>query len=97
MNRYIAAIIDTMNRGGSLEELMKPAGRIRGMIDLYKKGFANWDGCDSVKRVKRTADTDDTRLEANKDTKQNISDERMCLGIDCNKGAECLDFWSRRQ
>lgn len=41
MNRYIAAIIDTMNRGGSLEELMKPAGRIRGMIDLYKKGFAN--------------------------------------------------------
>ena len=37
MNRYIAAIIDTMNRGGSLEELTKPAARIRQMISLYQK------------------------------------------------------------
>ena len=37
MNRYIAAIIDTMNRGGSLQELTKPAARIREMISLYQK------------------------------------------------------------
>ena len=37
MNRYIAAIIDTMNRGGSLEKLTKPAARVRDMISLYQK------------------------------------------------------------
>ena len=37
MNRYIAAIIDTMNRGGSLEKLIKPAARVRDMISLYQK------------------------------------------------------------
>ncbi|MCR4714117.1 MAG: ribose-phosphate pyrophosphokinase [Treponemataceae bacterium] len=37
MNRYIAAIIDTLNKGNSLEELIRPAKRIKAMIELYKK------------------------------------------------------------
>ncbi len=36
MNRYIAAIIDTVNKGGSLQDLIKPAGRIRETIKNYK-------------------------------------------------------------
>lgn len=35
MDRYIAALIDTLNRGETLHDLIKPAGRIRQMIDLY--------------------------------------------------------------
>ena len=38
MDRYIAALIDTINRGEPLHDLIKPAGRIRQMIDLYKQG-----------------------------------------------------------
>ncbi len=36
MNRYIAALIDTMNRGGSMQGLTKPAERIRGMLEIYR-------------------------------------------------------------
>ena len=36
MDRYIAALIDTMNRGETLNDLLKPAERIRQMLDLYK-------------------------------------------------------------
>ncbi len=35
MSRYVAAIIDTMHSGGSLQELLKPARRIRQMLDIY--------------------------------------------------------------
>ena len=35
MSRYIAALIDTLNRGGSIHDLTRPAGRIRKMIELY--------------------------------------------------------------
>ena len=38
MARYIAALIDTMHRGDSLAELVKPAARIRQMVELYGKG-----------------------------------------------------------
>ena len=37
MDRYIAALIDTLNRGETIQELIKPAGRISEMISLYKK------------------------------------------------------------
>ena len=37
MERYIAALIDTMNRSETLNDLLKPAGRIRQMLDLYKE------------------------------------------------------------
>lgn len=37
INRYIASVIDNMNRGISLQTLSKPAGRITQMIELYKK------------------------------------------------------------
>jgi len=37
MERYIAAIIDTMNNGLSMSELTKPAGRIKRTIENYKK------------------------------------------------------------
>ena len=37
MNRYIAAIIDTLNKGNSMEEIIRPAKRIKAMIELYKK------------------------------------------------------------
>ena len=37
MDRYIAALIDTLNKGGSLAELTKPAARIRQMLDLYRE------------------------------------------------------------
>lgn len=36
MGRYIAAIIDTLHRGDSLQELTKPASRIREMLSLYE-------------------------------------------------------------
>ncbi len=36
MDRYIAALIDTANRGETLNDLLKPAGRIRQMLELYK-------------------------------------------------------------
>ena len=35
MDRYIAALIDTANRGETLHDLTKPAARIRQMIELY--------------------------------------------------------------
>ena len=35
MDRYIAALIDTANRGETLNDLLRPAGRIRQMLDLY--------------------------------------------------------------
>jgi len=38
MDRYIAALIDTMNRGESLEKLIKPADRIRQTLDAYLHG-----------------------------------------------------------
>jgi ribose-phosphate pyrophosphokinase len=37
MNRYIAAIIDTLNRGDSLREIIKPEKRIKDTVDSYKK------------------------------------------------------------
>lgn len=36
MDRYIAALIDTSNRSGMMSDLLKPAERIRQMLDLYK-------------------------------------------------------------
>ncbi len=36
MDRYIAALIDTANRGETLNDLLKPAGRIRQMLVMYK-------------------------------------------------------------
>ena len=36
MDRYIAALIDTANRGETLNDLLKPAGRIRRVLDLYR-------------------------------------------------------------
>ena len=36
MNRYLAAIIDTLNKGNSLGELISPAKRIKAMVELYK-------------------------------------------------------------
>ena len=38
MDRYIAALIDTMNRGESIQNLIRPAGRIRQMLELYRNG-----------------------------------------------------------
>ncbi len=35
IDRYIAALIDTLNRGDSIHDLTKPAGRIRRVIDSY--------------------------------------------------------------
>ena len=36
IDRYIAALIDTLNRGGSIHDLTKPAMRIRRMVELFK-------------------------------------------------------------
>lgn len=36
MNRYVAAIIDTLNKGESMSELIKPAERMKEMVELYK-------------------------------------------------------------
>ena len=38
MDRYLAALIDTLNRGDTLEKLIKPAERIKQMLDLYSAG-----------------------------------------------------------
>ena len=35
MDRYIAALIDTLSRGDSIQNLIRPAGRIREMLALY--------------------------------------------------------------
>ena len=32
-----AALIDTMHRGDTLAELVKPAGRMRQMLELYRR------------------------------------------------------------
>ena len=40
MGRYIAAIIDTMNKGDSLRAIVKPAERIKETIENYKKNEA---------------------------------------------------------
>ena len=37
MDRYIAALIDTLNQGKTLEKLIRPAERIRQMIELYNR------------------------------------------------------------
>ena len=36
MDRYIAALINTLNRGETIENLIKPAGRIKQMLELYR-------------------------------------------------------------
>ena len=36
MDRYVAALIDTMNKGGSLQEITKPAKRITQMLEKYR-------------------------------------------------------------
>lgn len=40
MGRYIAAIIDNMNKGDSLRAIVKPAERIKETIENYKKNEA---------------------------------------------------------
>ena len=37
MERYIAAIIDTMNKGDSMSKLTKPAHKIKETVEKYKK------------------------------------------------------------
>ena len=37
MNRYVAAIIDTLNKGNSLRELNRPAHRIKDLLAEYQK------------------------------------------------------------
>ncbi len=37
MNRYIAAIIDTLNKGDTMQDLTKPAARIKEMVNRYKR------------------------------------------------------------
>ena len=36
MDRYMAALIDTLNQGKTIQELTKPAGRIQEMLKLYR-------------------------------------------------------------
>lgn len=36
MNRYVAAIIDTLNKGNSMQEIIKPAERMKEFVELYK-------------------------------------------------------------
>lgn len=36
MNRYVAAIIDTLNKGCSMQEIIRPAERIKELVELYK-------------------------------------------------------------
>ena len=36
MNRYVAAIIDTLNKGKSMQEIIKPAERMKEIVELYK-------------------------------------------------------------
>lgn len=37
MDRYIAALIDTLNRGETIHDLTRPAERIREMVNLYRQ------------------------------------------------------------
>ena len=37
MDRYIAALIDTLNKGDTIQELTRPANGIKKMIELYKE------------------------------------------------------------
>ena len=37
MNRYVAEIIDTLNKGNSIHDLIRPAKRMKDMIELYKQ------------------------------------------------------------
>ena len=37
MDRYIAALIDTLNRGETIHDLTRPAERIRQMVNLYRQ------------------------------------------------------------
>jgi ribose-phosphate pyrophosphokinase len=37
MERYSAAIIDTMNKGDSMSKLTKPAHKIKETVEKYKK------------------------------------------------------------
>ena len=37
MNRYVAEIIDTLNRGESIHDLIRPAKLMKEMIELYRK------------------------------------------------------------
>ncbi|MBP5448962.1 MAG: ribose-phosphate pyrophosphokinase [Spirochaetales bacterium] len=37
MNRYVAEIIDTLNRGESIHDLIRPARRMKEMKELYRK------------------------------------------------------------
>ncbi len=37
MDRYIAALIDTLNRGETIHDLTRPAERIRKMVNLYRQ------------------------------------------------------------
>ena len=37
MDRYIAALIDTANRGETLNDMLNPEGRIRQMLEVYKR------------------------------------------------------------
>ncbi|MBQ9205904.1 MAG: ribose-phosphate pyrophosphokinase [Treponema sp.] len=37
MNRYVAAIIDTLNKGEPISDLIRPAKRMKEMLDSYKK------------------------------------------------------------
>ena len=36
MDLYIAALIDTVNKGNTVRNLTEPAGKIRQMLELYK-------------------------------------------------------------
>ena len=38
MARYVAALIDTLNRGETIHDLIKPGKRISEMLELYRKG-----------------------------------------------------------
>ena len=42
MERYIAAIIDTMNNGDSMSKLTKPAHKIKETVEKYKKMIFNY-------------------------------------------------------
>ena len=39
MNRYVAAIIDTLNKGSSMEDLIRPADRMKEIVEIYKNGI----------------------------------------------------------
>ena len=37
MDRYIAALVDTISKGGTLHNMLRPEDRIREMLELYRK------------------------------------------------------------